>query len=434
MVILKIKKLISQKLLVLKKTGFFSIFISNVFAKVVAFLGNIAIIRILSKNDYGIYAYAINAMTMLYLFNDFGASTSALQSLTENHNDKEKQKIILRYAMKVGLTGSLFSGFLILLSPLFYPFKIIDAKYYTFILCLIPLFSNLNAFISVVLRSNLENKKFAIFNFSQTFLNYIFLILMSIAFGLKGAIISQYCYIILTFIIGIFLSKNVLGTLKIKKELNKCEKKEFLKYSFSTQANSTLSSILLNIDLFLIGFMIGDAEVIATYKVASTIPMALSFLPHCVMIYILPYFVMHNKNYSWIKKSYTKLLKFGIVAYGIVTLSLCLLAGPLFKLFYGNNYSNAIVTFVILMIGFFFSSTIKIPTNNILYSMRKLKINLVVTISSTILNLIFNIIFIKFMGINGAAITTMSINIFSSILLFCYTQKTLLVEIKSEIK
>ena len=77
------------------------------------------------------------------------------------------------------------------------------------------------------------------------------------------------------------------------------------------------------------------------------------------------------------------------------------------------------------MIGFFFAATIKIPSSNILYAMRKLKYNLIVTISSVICNLIFNVIFINIFGINGAAITTTLINIFTSYLLIHYIRKIL---------
>lgn len=421
------KKEIKEKYEKLKKTGFFSIFVSNVFAKVIAFFGNIIVVRILTKNDYGVYAYALNAMMMLYIFNDFGASTSALQSLTEEHNNKKRQKLILKYAIKIGFIGSLFSGILILLSPLFYPFEIIEAKYYTPILCLIPLLSNVISFISVVLRANLENKKFAILNFGQTFLNYIFLIVLSIMFGIKGAIISQYCYTILAVIIGMLLSKNVLGKFDNNKvnsnSIDKEEKRKFLKYAISAQINNTLDSLLLNIDLFFVGFIIANSEIVASYKVATTIPMALSFLPNCVMIYVLPYFVLHNKDYDWIGRNYRKLIKYGAIGYSAISLSCCILSKVIFNILYGVEYYNALVSFNILMIGFFFSATIKIPTNNILYSMRKLKFNLIVTICSTALNVILNIIFVKKFGMDGAAITTTTINIISSIALCIYSRR-----------
>ena len=421
----EIIKKIKEKIVKLRETGFFSIFLSNVFAKVVAFLGNIIIVRILSKNDYGVYAYAINALTMLYIFNDFGASSSALQSLTEQKDNKEKQRAILRYALKIGITGSMFSGLLILMSPIFYPFEVIEAKYYTPILFLIPLFTNVNAFISVVLRANLETKKFAIFNFSTTAFNYMFLIFFSSKFGIIGAIISQYCYTILGCILGLYLSKNVLGNIFNGIKMTKNEKSPVFKYAISTQLNNTIGSILLNVDIFLIGLMLANPEIVATYKVATTFPMALDFLPNCVMIYVLPFFILHNKDLQWIKRNYTKLIKYGAIIFGALTLSICLFSKAIFNILYGDQYNNAILTFNILMIGFFFSATFKIPSNNILYSMRKIKTNLIVTISSVILNFIFNIILINLIGMNGAAITTMVVNIFASLILIYYVRRVL---------
>ena len=114
------------------------------------------------------------------------------------------------------------------------------------------------------------------------------------------------------------------------------EKKTFFKYALSTQLNSTLSSILLNIDIFLIGIMLAKPDIVASYKVATTIPMALSFLPSCVIIYLLPYFVMHNKDLSWIKRNYIKLIKYGALAYGFITILVCMCSKFIFNLLYNK--------------------------------------------------------------------------------------------------
>jgi len=74
----KLKKELNK----LSKTGFFSIFLSSVFSKVLVFIGGTIIVRIISKTDYGIYTYVLNCMAMLMILNDFGASTAALQFLT----------------------------------------------------------------------------------------------------------------------------------------------------------------------------------------------------------------------------------------------------------------------------------------------------------------------------------------------------------------
>ena len=409
----------------LNNSGFFSILVSSVFSKVIAFLSVIVLARILSKENYGIYSYAINAMTMLYIFNDFGASQAALQYLTEAQNSKQRQQVILKFALKIGGIGSIFSGVLILLSPLFYPYEIVEAKYLTPILFLIPLLNNVNAFISIVLRANFETKKYAFYELIKTFLNYFFLILLSINFGLKGAIISQYIYTIIGLVIGVKFTKNLMGKFYQAGEFKKEEKKSFMKFSLTTQISATMNSMLLNIDIFIIGMVLASSEAVALYKVASTIPMALSFLPTCVITYVLPYFVKHNGELRWLKENHSKMIKFGFIGYGIMTFVLILSAKLIFGILYTHEYDEAIITFKILMMGFFFSATFKIPTSNILYAMRKLKYNLIVTITSVLFNFIFIVLFIHLFGMNGAAITTTTINILSAILLLFYMKKTM---------
>ena len=107
--------------------------------------------------------------------------------------------------------------------------------------------------------------------------------------------------------------------------------------------------------------------------------------------------------------------------------SLVLIVGSKFIIntFYTEEYSESILPFIILTIGFFFSSTFKIPMNNILAAMRKLKFKVIINASSAILNIILNVLFINQFGITGAAIATTLIDIFSSILGVWYTNKTL---------
>ncbi len=416
---------IIEKINKLRRTGFFSIFISNVLAKVIVFLGGIVLVRILTQNDYGIYSYAINAFNMLFILNDFGATNAALQNITEQKDNRKKQQAILKYSIKMGIIGSLISGGLILSSPLFYPYEIEEAKYLTPLLCLVPILSVVMSLFTILLRANFENKKYAILNFVQTIASYAFLIPMSYLWGIKGAILSRYFYIILTIILGIFLTRRLRIKTEKNNQLTKDEKKSFNKYALTAQISNTIGSLLIYIDTFMIGLLIATPESVAIYKVASTIPVALAFLPNCVMIYVIPYFVVHNKEQKWLKDKFLKLIKYGIIGYGLFSLVLIVGSKFIINTFYTEEYSEAILPFIILTIGFFFSSTFKIPMNNILAAMRKLKFKVIINASSAILNIILNVSFINQFGITGAAITTTLIDIFSSILGVWYTNKTL---------
>lgn len=416
-------KTIRKKINKLSKTGFFSIFLSNFGSKVIVFFGGIILVRILSKNDYGTYSYIFNCLSMLYILHDLGVSSASLQFLTENNDNKAKQKSLLFFAMKVGLVASIISSLIILLSPLFYPYTILEAKKIVPFLFAVPFLTFVTNMLPVFLRSNMENKKFALYKLGDTLINYLVLIPLSLFFGLKGAVFSKYFYLIFCFVWGLLLCKKMLfsKTTTKKTEISKEERKSFLKFSITCQLNDTMSTLLLIVDTFLIGLLIADSNIIATYKVASTIPHALAFLPSCTMMYVYPYFIKHRNDYNWLLKNTKKLILYGGLIYLFLTLFLIFGSKYIIILLFGKQYVEAIPAFIILIIGFFFSSAIKIPCANITYSIKKMNINLILNAVSIILNAILNVIFIKWFGFVGAAITTTLISIIVSLIFLIYT-------------
>lgn len=409
------KNVISSAIKKLEKSGFFSIFMSSILSNVLVFLGGTIIVRVLSKNDYGIYAYILNCTSMLMLLNDWGTSQATLQFLLEANKDEKKKSSILKFSIKMVTIAASVSGFLILLSPLFYPFTIVEAKKLTPLLFLIPILTMINSLIPMVLRANMENKKYARLQLFSTFINYLFLITLSLAFGLIGAVISQYVYYIVLLLYGIYLAKPFLKNIKTKGKLKKDEKKDFLKFSISCQVNNSIGGLLLIVDTFLIGLMIKDSQTIASYKVGSAIPHALTFIYTCVTVYMMPLLVKHNKDFEWIKKALKKMIIYGGIGYGIIFSIIIFASYFIINLIYGKAYIDTVPVMIILVIGLFFTSAFKVPCANILTSMKKVKVNIYINIVSVALNFILNIIFINEFGYTGAAMTTTIINVLSSI-------------------
>ena len=139
------------------------------------------------------------------------------------------------------------------------------------------------------------------------------------------------------------------------------------------------------------------------------------------MMYVYPYFIKHRNDYNWLLRYGKKLILYGGAIYLLLTLFLIFASKYIIILLFGKQYIEAIPAFIILVIGFFFSSAIKIPCANITYSIKKMKINLILNAISIILNAILNVIFIKYFGFVGAAITTTLINIIVSLIFLIYT-------------
>ena len=411
----KIKLLINK----LIKTGFFSIYLSTICSKVVTLLGGILIVRLLSQEDYGIYTLVLNAISMLCIFGDCGASGATLQYAIETENKPEKQKGFFILGLKMVLFSSLLSSILILTSPFFYPYQSNIVKQLTVIMFAVPILTTLINYIGIILRVKKENNKYSLYQVLTTIAHYLVVIFLTIIIGLKGSLIAQYFYNIIIFIVGIIFIKKYYN-LKNAEKISKKEIKGFLKIGLGTQLNNTLNGLLYTIDIFILSVMSMQATDVSIYKVATIIPTALVFLPQCLSIYIFPYFISHNKDADWIKINIKKIIKYISPFYGSITIIAILLSKFIIRVLYGAEYLDATVPFIILMIGFFFVATIKNLFGNIIYSLHKVWFSVWLNIISMIINVILDVIFIKIFGFIGVAISTMIINVFTSIASIIY--------------
>ncbi len=414
------KEKITSLILNLKRTGFFSIFGANVLSKIISFVGSIIIVRIMSKGDYGLYSYVMNCYGMIFLLNDFGCGVAMMQYRSENYANSILYNDYFTFAFKCALGFSVIPSILLLLSPFYYPFKQDEASILTQCLFLLPIFSVINSFLLLNLRTALQNNKFALLSFIQTIVQFGFILPMSFFWNVTGAVLSNYLATISVTAVGLLISRE-----NLQFKWNKCilsleEKICFLKYAFVSQANNSISALLQLFDIFLIGLLIHNNEIISSYKVASVIPQAMMFVPNSILIYALPLFARNIYNISWVKRNFNRMLWGCAGINGIITLISVCTASYFFPLLFGKEYIDAIPYFILLMMAFFAQGTFQIPSANIIYTQHKVNINLVITILSNVLNCILNIYLILTYGAIGAAISTLIVSIVASVMSYGY--------------
>ena len=390
------------------KNGFLHVFGAGTVNKIVSLCSSIFIVRILSQDDYGIYGYVINIVNMFMLFNGLGTLTGLLQygSMTDN---TKKRNGFFHYGMKVGILTNLTVSILIIIYALFMPQKIEGAEIYLIIASIIPFFRYVNDTIPTYLRTENENKKYGqLFTINSVFL-LILMIIMAYYGGVAGTILSRYVANIITIIVGVIICTNYRKIFKdgnIEK-ISREEKKEFLKYSVITCFNNAVSQLLYNIDIFVIGIVIGTTSSIASYKVATVIPFGLSFISISIITYLYPIFVKNRLDREWVLKNYKKLLLFLGLINGVIA-CICFICAPLIiSLIFGKQYTDAVLCFRILIIGYWISSTFRVSSGNVLDMLLQVKANFVISVVAGAANIIFDIIFIKLWGSIGAAIATL---------------------------
>ena len=394
--VIKMKKMLDQLL----HTGFFHIFGAGTINKIVSALLSIIVVRILSKEDFGIYSYVYNLVSFFVLFNGLGA-TSALLQLGCEAKSNGAIASVLRYATKMGIRFDFLLAILVLIVsfvPLGFPESTLLLRLYA----LYPLVIFLFDIKIMMFRIKFYNKQYALLTNIQT----VFLALLSIAGALcwqvVGLVVGQY--------LAYILSSGVAWAMSLKLRIQEDEgadsdfdKKAYWKISVTSSINNGLGSALTLVGVFFVGLLCNNESAVAEYKVATTIPFALLFIPSAVVTYLYPYFVKHKDDVEWSLSRYLQLSMIGLAAYGTVVVFFCVLGDSIISLVFGAQYESATQAFRIIMVGFFVTAALRQPTGNLLVTQRKLWFNTATGTISLVVCCAACVALIPIWGIEGAA-------------------------------
>lgn len=408
----------------LLKKGLVQIFSANVINKVAQF-GTLALLsRILTKSDYGAFSYAQNIMSFVLLLEGAGVTTGILQYCSISKDYKTKRKY-LKFGLEFGIIFNIILSISMLLYGVFGKIAIEDSRNYIILLSMIPLFSVVYNSIQSYLRSTLRNTEYSVLTTFNTVIYLILSVSLSYVSGVNGLIIGMYLAYLLTVILGIWYIRKDLFSNRTRKEHTDIERVKFLKYSLITVMTNAMSQILYLLDTQLIGIFVRDEAVLASYKIATTIPFNIVFIPLSIMTFVYPYFAQNRQNKKWIKEK-TKQIAYGlIVINAVITIGSIGLSKIIIPLLFGKQYLDAVPCFNILMIGYFISGSFRIPFGNILASMGLVRANLINAVFSGIANIVLDIVLILRYGSIGAAYATLLVFIISSIIHFIFIRKAI---------
>lgn len=404
----------------LASTGFFSVFLSSTICKILSFCGGMIIVRLLSKAEYGEYGYVMNCYGMLSILGDLGCNCAAMQCCNESYQDPTKRDTYFVHGYIRGMAFSFLTSTALFFAPYFYPFRSSEAAMLTQWLCLLPIAQTTNAFLAVNLRIRMENSRYALINVFQSVVTYLIILPASYWIGIKGAILSEYAINVFVILFSIIMSRKFLRFAFVPSAISKSEKIGFFKLAFGTQLNNGVSKVLSLLDVFLIGIFVVDIEVISSYKVATTIPLALAFIPNALAVYVVPFFSRKRTDINWTKGNYFKLILLGGIGNFLITVGLIALSPLLIPLIFGTQYTDAIACFCILMIGYFFSATFSVISANIIYTQRKVRANIVITAICGFASCLLNVILIPWLGPIGASLAATTVHVINACLSFGY--------------
>lgn len=399
------------------RTGFLHIFGSSVVNKIISFSSTIILVRLLSKNEYGCYVYVWNIYSLIVLFNGLGIENGVLQFASEKDNEVKYRNKVFSFGYTYGVIVDFVLSILILIIGGFAQFKLDNARNLIVITCLLPFFQFTYNFMLIKLRTKKANKEYARIATSNSALHICFSIIGAVVWKSIGVIVATYFAYFVSICMARFFDYE-----KIQRDmsLSTKERRELIHVSFMAMCSIALSQLLYLLDIFVLGIAYPDETILATYKIATIIPNALSFIPASLAVYLFPYFAQNIGNNEWLKVKYKKILCIFGTFNAIISLLLCIFAPIIISVFFGKQYLECVRIFRILSVNYFFSATFRTLSGNLLGTQRQYTFNLIVSCVTGTLNIILDWFFIGYWGAIGAAIATITVVITAGIISTLY--------------
>ncbi len=397
--------------------GGFHIFISTILLRIIQFVLGVLIIRLLTKEDYGNLSYALTITQLIIPFSGAGLFLSLLH-FGPIQNKFENKVTLLNFTIRRGFLYSLVLIMIMIglaqLVAIRMPGSVQYLRLFSIYIMSYFLFNTSVSFLRVLKK----NKAYA----ASLLLNSILVLILS----LLGIFLSKGIGYAIGFSLAPAFSAIVVYiSLKKKNEINikifskvqdlPVKKSDYTKYGIFAGLGNIASQMAWQLDTIMIGALLAQSTMVATYKVAALIPFSLIFIPSVFIQTDFVYIAEKYENKKYLINYYKKyLLIFSVIVVAILSVWY-IFGGSIVRLF-GSEYIDALPIINILMINVASTFLIRVPLGNILAAVGKAKWNSWSAIILLLINLILNYFLIPEYGITGAAYATViSISLSSAI-------------------
>lgn len=383
-------------------------------------------------DELGIFNVINSVWLVVGIFFVYGMDTSFIKFFATDKTIEEKTLTYSTTMILLLITSSIFSLIIYYFtSDINYLLKLdtsADSILLLKLMCVVLLIDTLYRFPLLLLRAELQAKKYFIANLISVFVNISANFILIIYFK-QGIVAIFYSYIIsciITLIVTLFLTK------------------KYLKFQFSLEKAKRLVAFgnkfiyiglfILFIDVsdrFFIKYLLNDAEVgiySANYKLASGMSLIIAGFRFAWTPYFLN-LTEHPDNKSIISRVFTYYVFAGLTLLFIFVSFL----PPIVKFKIGNfsilneNYWEGLKILPFILSAYFFSGIFSNLYAAPFFSERTYII-LLVTFFGFVVNFIFNLILIGKFGILGAAQSTLIAYFIMSVLLYVLSQRVYKIE------
>ncbi len=416
---MKIAGLLISKIKKMYGTGAVHITLGTFLTKFVAFFGSIVVVKILSKEEYGVMGYAENIYSYAYIFAALGMSNAILRYLVIAKDASEKKRYF-NYIVKRSIIINLIIAIILAVVSQIMPIsnKYLAARSLIPILSLLLPFQDLLNDSLYSIRSFFRNKLYAYGAFLSSLALIVGRIVGAKLAGVEGVFWSRVIINAVFALFGFFYVKEALFQTDNVGILDKGAKRTVNLYSIQYMITNGLWAIFLLNDKFLLGLLLDDPAGLADYNVASVLPGNIAIFATAIGTFVGPYFTKNEKDLEWVRRKFRSVMVISAGTVALVALFISIAARPLIGLMYGEQYLNVVLLMRVLLLGAFFNSGLRFTIANILAAMGELKYNMLISAVGIAIQIILDYFFVPNMGVIGVALSNCIVFLLMSIALF----------------
>lgn len=386
-----------EKIKYLVKDGFFHILGGNFLIKVIGFISSICIVRLISKEDYGYLTYTDNLYSYVAIFTGLGMASGILVRCSKD-NYENKNWSYFRFAVKYGAIFQVVISLFVLIYFFVFNNKFPKASMFVIMLFLYQPLAYILQCVANFVRSYQANKLYSGAALLQSVVLFVCSIVFTLIFGKIGIVIGRYMGIAAFILLVISFIKNKRREINV--ELDKDDIKGFMKVSVSLLIASFFSEIMYSNELFLVGYVKGNEDIIAEYKIATLIPSQIMFVTQSLLVYFIPKFVE-------LKREKERLWKYSIktaVANGAIVSFICIMfiiINPyVIMILYGKQYMDVVTLSNNFWIAYSLNALLRMIPLNVLATTGYEKYNAYFSVIGAAVHFIITMLVLKYIDIN----------------------------------
>lgn len=398
------------------KKDFSIIFVMSLFSGLAGFLSRVIMARNLTTAEYGLFFAVFAFISFFSAFKNLGLNQTITKFIPEFLHKKQYSKIkgsiILALVIELTISGIILIPIMLLSKYLaVHLFRNNMAPFVIISICIfywLRPFGYLGAYISAGFQ---KMRYFGVVNLvKSTFVLAFILVGFNFMKSIKIPSMAFAISPILLAIVYIPLIKYKIFPkfTKTKAEINKKLATKLVKFGLPIMSMIAAGFILSYVDSIMLTYF-KDLIQVGLYNAALPLIEALRYIDLALATVILPL-----SSELWIKKEYkelssllSKICKYLCVILILISLLLIIFAPYILTVLFGEKYVPATTALRILSVGVIFCAISKINMTTLVgIGEPNLSRNIIFTASIT--NILLNLIFIPWLGIIGASITTTS--------------------------